>query len=63
MLILTVFTHELVKVHVVRVHPPLLPLVGVRGSDRRIPDRSIELVIDQLSLRICCLPSRTHPDV
>jgi hypothetical protein len=38
-----IFTHELVKLDVLGVEPPLLPLRGVAGGDTRISDRRIEL--------------------
>lgn len=37
-----VLAHELVELHLIRVLPPLFPLRGVVGGNRKITDRSIE---------------------
>jgi hypothetical protein len=37
-----IFTHELVKLDILFVLPPLLPLIAIVGGDRDVADRSIE---------------------
>lgn len=38
-----IFTHELVKVDIVRVEPPLFPLWGIVGCDTGVTKGSIKL--------------------
>lgn len=58
--------HELVKCHILRVMPPLLPLVRVVGRNRRVPNRSVELSPVDYQLLCSTSPtkgSKTYPNI
>ena len=47
-----ILPHELVKLDILRVLPPLLPLLGVSGSDGDIADWSVKPHIEDLVLHV-----------
>ena len=60
---LTVLAHELVKLDIVRVPPPLFPFRGVVGRDGGVADRRVELINDEMRIpegknAQNCLPRR-----
>ncbi len=49
-----ILSHELIQLHFGRILPPLLPLIGVVGSDGKISNRRIKPDIKHL----CCRRKR-----
>lgn len=45
-----ILAHELVQLDILRVLPPLLPILGISSCDRRVTDRSIKPDIKHLAL-------------
>lgn len=45
-----ILAHELVQLDVLRVLPPLLPVIGIVGSNRGVTNRGIEPDIKDLTL-------------